>query len=483
MKRKAGKIAACCIAAALAGSLGLAAFTGCSPQDEAVSYVQLDVNPSVALSLDRENNVLSVYAENEDAQVLLYGEELTGMSAEEAIGRIAQLSVELGYINETNYGVDVLVEGRADEAEIVASAKAAFTGEAAEKGIEVNISSEGTFTLNRELNAVNAAYGLDLGAAQFSLILSAQAADNTLTVEAAAEMDVSELIAIVNDAAETVEPYATAAYDAAVRAAQAAYENGRNSLLVAPYLVPYVNIVSYPVNNGLIYNMYINAYGALDTALVVAEEAEDLAQNTPVPQQLTAAVAEVLDMTDAEEDAFVAGAATFADMNDLLDAYIKNKTADERAALKAQIEAAMDEVQQFAAEVDAKIADEYKAAFAQLCEDIASLIPSGAEKVIRAYVEEFKGLADDLSAAIEGAKEPKAAAYAALEVFGDRAESTLKTIRSELSESDLKLVDAAIDALDEGLTKLENTLKAAIDEAAQEAKSYLAELRAGREAA
>ena len=129
MKKSIGKVTACCLAAAMAGAFGLIG-VGCAPQDEAVSYVQVDVNPSLALSLDAGGDVLSVYAENEDAQVLLYGEDLTGLSAEDAIDKIAQLSVDLGYINENNYGVDVLVEGRADADEIFAAASASFTAAA-----------------------------------------------------------------------------------------------------------------------------------------------------------------------------------------------------------------------------------------------------------------------------------------------------------------------------------------------------------------
>lgn len=480
MKKTIGKIVACCLSAAMAGAVGLAAVGCASGEDAAVSYVSVDVNPSLSLALDARGKVLSVYAENEDAQVLLYDEDLVGQSAEDALETIASLSVELGFINETNYGVDVLVEGKADENEIVASAEAAFTAAAEKAGIDVNISSEGTFTLNRELRAANATYDLDLGVAQFKLILAAQAVDGSLTVEAAAEMDADELIAIVNEGAKALEPYATQAYRSAVRIAQAAYENGKNSLLAAPYLLPYVNILEYPVNNGMIYNMYVAAYGTLDTALAAAEEAEAAAQNTPVSQTVLAAAADALDMTDEEKDSFLAEVNTFAEMNDWLDGYIKNKTADERAAIAAKIEAAMDAVQEFAAEVDAGIADEYKAAFARLVEDIASLIPDGAAAVIGSYVDEFKGLVNDLSEAVGGAGEPKAAAYAARDTFGDRAAATLETIRGELSESSAEAVDTAVEALEGRIAQLEATFEKAVESAKAQAEEHLAQLRAER---
>ena len=167
-------------------------------------------------------------------------------------------------------------------------------------------------------------------------------------------------------------------------------------------------------------------------------------------------------------------------MNDWLDSYVKNMTADERAAVEAQIDAAMEKVQEFAATVDAGIADEYKAAFEKLCSDISSVIPDGAVSVISAYVDEFKGLVNDLQTAIGSATEPKAAAYAARDTFDSRADSTLSDIRSELSENDLKLVDNAVAALDQAMSRLENAFAEAKEQAAQTAKDYLAQLRAER---
>lgn len=66
----------CAIALSAALALSLASACG-KTGDEAATYVGIDVNPSVSLILDGDGKVLSVAAENEDAQVLLYGEDLT----------------------------------------------------------------------------------------------------------------------------------------------------------------------------------------------------------------------------------------------------------------------------------------------------------------------------------------------------------------------------------------------------------------------
>ncbi|MCD8372621.1 MAG: hypothetical protein LUD27_04905 [Clostridia bacterium] len=479
MKKSIIRVGACCVVLAMAGSLASACDT--STKDEAVSYVSVDVNPSISLSLDKNDKVLSVYAANEDAQVLLYEEDLTGLSVEDALAKIADLSVEMNYINDGNYGVDILVEGEADADEIIASATASFTASAEEEGIDVNISSEGTFTLQRELDKINAEYNLDLSVAELSLILEAQSVDNTLTISAAAEMDTEELIAIINTAASQLEPYATAAYNSAVRVAQSAYYNAKNSALASVWCIPYtadlVHILTgnrqYEVNYGLLYTMYTGAYGVLDTALLAVEEVESLAEQTAVPASVLAAVAEALGVESLE------GVSTFAELNDYLDSYIKNMTAEERAAAEETIQALMAEVQAFADTIDESVSQEYKEAFSELCENLTSCIPEYASVVASEYVSEFNSLVTELSAALDG-KEPEAAAYAALETIGARADETLETMKTDLSETDLATVNSMLETINSTLSGLENALNSAITNAENEAKEYLSSLKEGR---
>ncbi|MFQ7078169.1 MAG: hypothetical protein ACLRSW_09675 [Christensenellaceae bacterium] len=81
------------------------------------------------------------------------------MSADEAAKKIAELSVELGYLNENNRGVNITVEGKADAEKLSSAVEGSF--EAAAEGLDLRFTSEGTFSLNRELNAVKAEYSSD----------------------------------------------------------------------------------------------------------------------------------------------------------------------------------------------------------------------------------------------------------------------------------------------------------------------------------
>ena len=87
------------VAAGLSGVLFISLCAGCAAKegkDEgAVSYVGIDVNPSVSLMLDKNNKVVSVIAENEDAQVLLYGCLLYTSRAAGSVGIIRKGTIAL----------------------------------------------------------------------------------------------------------------------------------------------------------------------------------------------------------------------------------------------------------------------------------------------------------------------------------------------------------------------------------------------------
>ena len=496
MKRRWMKVTAACIALAMFGAIGAA----CSKSggEKAVSYMAVDVNPSVSLALDKKDKVVSVYAGNEDAQVLLYGENLVGLKASAALDKIAELSVELGYLNENNYGVNITVEGKADTEEMTAAAKASFEAKAGD--LTLSFSTEGTFSLQRRLNAVKEEYPSDqaiqnLGVAKFRLITEAQAVDKTLTVTAAAEMDTDELIALIGKAAENIAPYATEAYNLAVAAAERAYNDAKGSLIDKIWLVPYTkdlaNVLTgnrkYGVNNGMIYNMYTDSSRALAAGLAAAEEAALIAEKLSVPASVTDAVAAALNMTAEEKSAFIEevtvdGEITLASLENYLDRYFKNMTQEQREAAKQEINEVMRSVQAFADEVDAEIADEYKAAIEKLCEDLTSLIPSEIVNIASDYLNEFKELVEDMREAMVG-KEPMPAAYAAKQALDDRAEKIMKTMRSELTKDDLSEVEASIEKLNDSLSKLEKTFTDAVTKAENEAKEYLSSLKAYRTAA
>lgn len=80
-----------------------------TPATPAYAYVAIDINPSLELVIDESNVVVSVNACNDDALVLLSGEEIAGLSVEEATEKIVGLAKELGYLNDENTDVNFTV--------------------------------------------------------------------------------------------------------------------------------------------------------------------------------------------------------------------------------------------------------------------------------------------------------------------------------------------------------------------------------------
>ena len=108
MKKKILAVSALLCAGAM--TLSLAACNSDNTEAEAASFVSLDINPSIELTLDKNNKVLSVYGGNEDGQVLLYKEEdFIGVDVETAVEKITSLAVKYGYLDENNKVVETSV--------------------------------------------------------------------------------------------------------------------------------------------------------------------------------------------------------------------------------------------------------------------------------------------------------------------------------------------------------------------------------------
>ena len=63
-----------------------------------VTRVTVDINPSIELMVDDQNKVVSATALNDDGSVLIAGEALVGMQAEDAAELIVSLATETGYL-------------------------------------------------------------------------------------------------------------------------------------------------------------------------------------------------------------------------------------------------------------------------------------------------------------------------------------------------------------------------------------------------
>lgn len=475
-------------------------FASCSkdeePQVKAVSHVSLDINPSLSFSLDEENKVISVHASNEDAQIMLYGEHLEGLTLDVALEKVAQLSLELDYLNVDNHGINVSVSGNIGEAEVVGKVEGAFDKESG--SLDVNVSADGTFSDLRMLESIKANFSANvdvqnLTVNEYKLIAEAQAVDGTLSVEEAVKMKTEELIKIISDGAKEIEPYATKAYNAAVVVAERAYNELKGQLIDTMWLEPYVKDMAsaaltgkrkYLINNGALYNMYAASSRVMGVAIDSIEKAIEIANNTQVPSETIDKIALALALTEEQKAAFVAevtvdGKITLASIEAYLTRWLKNLTSEERAQIEATVQTLIRDVQAFAVTIDSAIAEEYKNALTKLATDLNNAIPSELKTLVGAYVTEFENLVNKVVTAVDS-KEPLVAAKDVKVSFDEGAAAFMKLIRAELTEEDLASVENKIALVNDTLATYEKNFADAKAKAEADAKAWLESVKAAR---
>ena len=184
-------IAAACLVLVIAGG---AYGVGRYQQSNAVaSVVSLDVNPSIELTLNSKEKVLSATALNSDAVAVLDGMDLVGDDLNKAMNAIIGSLVQNGYVDELANSIPSTVED--DDAARAAALQQKLNAEAEAilSGAKVNgaILSQ-TLTVSTQLQEQADAYGISTGkAALIQAIVDASA--GTQTFEGLVGLSINEL--------------------------------------------------------------------------------------------------------------------------------------------------------------------------------------------------------------------------------------------------------------------------------------------------
>lgn len=162
------------------------------------SYLAIDINPSIEFVVNGET-VVGVKACNDDASVLLSGEELENMSVEEATEKVVELAEELGYLTEENDDVKIVVTADDDE---IAEMLEVLAEKGAGKGSRLaKINHTPRIADERQVNKLKEKHGekfKDLTSSKLRLIEAIMEYDETMTYEIGAEMSVSELAELLD---------------------------------------------------------------------------------------------------------------------------------------------------------------------------------------------------------------------------------------------------------------------------------------------
>ena len=183
------------VAAALALCVSVFGYNFWKSGSAVDSVVLLDVNPSISLTLNTREEVLSANALNEEAQVVLGDMDLKGTDLNVAVNAIIGSMFQNGYLSDLQNSILVSVEN-ADEqrsAQLQTEISNAISSSFGSSGVGASVLSQ-TVTETDELTQLAQTYGISVGKA--ALIQEVVAQDSTLTVESLAPLSINEIALI-----------------------------------------------------------------------------------------------------------------------------------------------------------------------------------------------------------------------------------------------------------------------------------------------
>lgn len=157
-----------------------------------VSYLSLDINPSVELGVNAFNKVVSASAYNEDGQTILEGQDVINEDVKDAVNTLVKSAAEEGFIADDGSTVIAVTSETDDEdtaEEIEAEAQ-----EGANEAIEESGDAAEVIKENVALARRDEARQLGITPGKLNLIQKLQALDPTIKVEDYKDAKVTEIM-------------------------------------------------------------------------------------------------------------------------------------------------------------------------------------------------------------------------------------------------------------------------------------------------
>ncbi|MBQ8803831.1 MAG: PepSY domain-containing protein [Tyzzerella sp.] len=197
--RKFTAIAAACVVIAGAGIFGFLNLSA----SRVASIVSLEVNPSIELKINKDEEVLEANAMNADAEEILAGMKLKGLDIHTATNALIGSLLKHGYIDELANSILLSVE---DEDSVRGDALQETLSEeinAILTGASVNASILSQYVDGEVVDAVSQEYQISHGKA--ALIEHILAANSNYTFEELSKLSVNELSLIISNPKNQVE--------------------------------------------------------------------------------------------------------------------------------------------------------------------------------------------------------------------------------------------------------------------------------------
>ena len=192
-KRRRWQNFAAAVAAALVLVIGGGSFFGWRYANAPDSLVDIDVNPSVQLTVSRNEKVLSCEALNADGAEIIDDMDLRGAQLNVAVNALIGSMVQHGYIDELKNSVLITVanEDAAKAQALQESLMADISGLLAGESVDAAVMGQTITTRDQTLASQAETYGISAGKA--ALIQRILDTDPTLTFESLAGLSVNDL--------------------------------------------------------------------------------------------------------------------------------------------------------------------------------------------------------------------------------------------------------------------------------------------------
>lgn len=463
-----------------------------------VTFVGIDINPSVELTLDENGLVVSVYGSNEDGVILLYGEEsnLIGKTYEVAAEHITNLAATLGYLEEGHkISATVTAEDAAAAKDILQKLEGKIDATADALGITVTVTSDLAYALLRDLEALKEKYPTNeaiqaLTPAKYKLALSATEG-GTLEITAAAEMSNEALIKEVNQAHATVEKYATNLYREAKARAEMTFELAMGVALDGVYNTVYLarlqSILAHPEYRntfyyGAVYQAYqttARTYAALEEILKFGSEMT----NYELDSATVDAIAEELGLDDTSLLQNEDGKVTLESAIDFAERFLNQNTVSDEVAdhVEELLRTAEDAAAMVALSSDVYAAD--LSALKTQIETIVATVNSTATPFLPLLgtdaKAEFETCLADLNESVSSIALMMEDGLTAAELkelreeAESKAEQMLARIEADLTEAELAQVKALEEQAEATIDRLTSEFSARLDAAESSAKQEI----------
>ncbi len=472
----------------------------------ASTYVAIDINPSVELTVGEDGIVVSVYGANEDGQVLLYEEEaeIVGKDIEAAVAHITELAKELGYLNDDNSDVSTTVFADTEAAAEAPKSKidAKIVSSAEEMGLAVTINKEAAFALLSELEDLKALYPNDeaiqkLTPAKYKLAVSATNSGE-ITIEAAAKMSNKELIKKAHDAHKTLKSFATDSYLEARAKALAMFESSMGVLSDGVYTTIYaeraMKVITNPeyantIHYGAMYQAYKTSARTYLSVLQIMKFA-DKYTNYELDEATVEEIKTALEITDDTVLRDSEGKITLGSVTRYCHRFIdKNEVSDEvKASVKEILGEAKDaaELVAIASETYAKELETLKTAVKTVVDAVTAaestvlpLLPEDARVEFEACLEYLNATAAKLVEIMENGSTSDEIMLLASEAQA-KADEVLEKIEKDLTDEEKARVEMLLKAVESQIKFLKNEFEGRLSGAEQDAKEHLENKRNDR---